>query len=86
MYESECKRVSARVSAESESRERERERGESERATCKNVDTHWGAFGPGADPKRSKAAYPPPRCVLDHKLNGCILSCEYTKLIVFALD
>ena len=21
-------------------------------------------------PKRSKAAYPPPRCVLDHKLNG----------------
>ena len=34
--------------------------------------------------KRSKAAYPPPRSVLDHKLNGCILSCEYTKLIVFA--
>ena len=35
-------------------------------------------------PKRSKAAYPPPRCVLDHKLNGFIFSYEYTKLIVFA--
>ena len=34
------------------------------------ADTQLGAFGPGADPKRSKAAYPPPRCVLDHKLNG----------------
>ena len=47
-------------------------------------DTQLGSFGPGADSKRSKAAYPPPRCVLDHKLNGCILSCKYTKLIVFA--
>ena len=33
-------------------------------------DTQLGSFGPGADPKRSKAAYPPPRCVLDHRLNG----------------
>ena len=24
--------------------------------------------------KRSKAAYPPPRCVLDHKVNGTILA------------
>ena len=38
----------------------------------------------GGYSKRSKAAYPPPRCVLDHKLNGFILSYEYTKLIVFA--
>ena len=29
----------------------------------------------GGYPKRSKAAYPPPRCVLDHKLNGFIYSC-----------
>ena len=35
-------------------------------------------------PKRSKAAYPPPPCVLDHKLNGFIFPHEYTKLIVFA--
>ena len=47
-------------------------------------DTQLGSFGPGADSKRSKAAYPPPRCVLDHKLNGFIFSYEYTKLIVFA--
>ena len=49
-----------------------------------HADTQLGAFGPGADSKRSKAAYPLPRCVLDHKLNGFIYSCEYTKLIVFA--
>ena len=43
-----------------------------------DADTQLGRFGPGADPKRSKAAYPPPRCVLDYKLNGSILSCKYT--------
>ena len=26
-----------------------------------NADTQLGAFGPGADPQRSRAAYPPPR-------------------------
>ena len=26
-----------------------------------NADTQLGAFGPGADPTRSRAAYPPPR-------------------------
>ena len=26
-----------------------------------NPDTQLGAFGPGADPTRSRAAYPPPR-------------------------
>ena len=40
----------------------------------KNADTLLSAFGPGADSKRSKAAYPPPRCVLDHKVNGSILA------------
>jgi hypothetical protein len=39
-----------------------------------DADTQLGRFGPGADSKRSKAAYPPPRCVLDHKVNGTILA------------
>ena len=30
-------------------------------AVVLNVDTQLGAFGPGADPMRSRAAYPPPR-------------------------
>ena len=47
-------------------------------------DTQLGRFGPGADSKRSKAAYPSPRCVHNHKLNCSILCCKYTKLIVFS--
>ena len=51
----------------------------------KELHTPCAGLRPGAaDPKRSKAAYPPPRCVLDHKLNGLIFPYEYTKLIVFA--
>ena len=53
-----------RVSAESESREceeRERERESREETVLLNVDTQLGAFGPGADPTRSRTAYPPPR-------------------------
>ena len=41
---------------------------------------HWSPNGPIyyhyyiSYPMRSKAAYPPPRCVLDHKVNGTILA------------
>ena len=31
-------------------------------------DTQLGRFGPGADPTRSKAAYPPPRWVFGYLL------------------
>ena len=48
-----------RVSAESESRERERER------VMSWTQTRMGAFGPGADPMRSGAAYPPPRLAVN---------------------
>ena len=30
-----------------------------------NADTQLGAFGPGADPTRSRAAYPPPRLAVN---------------------
>ena len=52
-----------RVRAKSERRERERE--SREEIVLLNVDTQLGAFGPGADPTRSRAAYPPPRLAVN---------------------
>ena len=34
-----------------------------QRQSAENVDTHLGAFGPGADLKRRRAASPPPRLI-----------------------
>ena len=44
-----------RVSVESECRDR----------VPLNPDTHLGAFGPGADPTRSRTAYPPPHLAVN---------------------
>ena len=35
-------------------------------------DTQLGAFGPGADPKRSRAAYPPPRLTCKSTLKSIL--------------
>ena len=44
--------------------------------------TPCAGLRPGAAyPKRSNAACPPPRCVLDHKLNGNLLYFFYFVLI-----
>ena len=38
--------------------------------SCRNPDTQLGAFGPGADPKRSRAANPPSRSGVYHLIFG----------------